>query len=192
MLKHDTLMLDATELDTPMGPLTVVTSEQGLHLLSFTTGMDDDALRKECGLRSAEIHRGAVRHDVAAALRAFFAGDARAVDGVPVVYRGTDFQESVWRALRAIPAGTTASYQELAAAIGRPTAVRAVARANATNRIAIVVPCHRVIGADGSLRGYAAGVERKAWLLRHEAEAVGAEVSAPPRVAAVPAGAAAG
>jgi methylated-DNA-[protein]-cysteine S-methyltransferase len=103
-----------------------------------------------------------------AALRAYFAGDLGAIDGLPVATGGTDFQRAVWAALREIPCGETRSYGELAQRIGHPTAVRAVGLANGANPVAVVVPCHRVIGADGSLTGYGAGIERKRWLLAHE------------------------
>ncbi len=98
----------------------------------------------------------------------YFNGD-RALFDVPLDLGGTPFQANVWRALRAIPLGATISYAELAARLGTPRAVRAVARANATNPVSLAVPCHRVIGKDGGLTGYAWGIERKAWLLAHEA-----------------------
>jgi methylated-DNA-[protein]-cysteine S-methyltransferase len=94
-----------------------------------------------------------------------------AIDGLAVAARGTDFQRSVWRALRRIPCGETTSYGALAQRIGRPTAVRAVGHANGANPVSIVVPCHRVIGSDGSLTGYGGGIERKRWLLAHEQRA---------------------
>jgi methylated-DNA-[protein]-cysteine S-methyltransferase len=103
-------------------------------------------------------------------LRRYFAGDVTAIDNLPVATAGTAFQREVWRALRDIPVGTTWSYAELAKRIGRPTAVRAVGLANGSNPIGIVVPCHRVIGANGSLTGYGGGMERKRWLLDHESE----------------------
>jgi methylated-DNA-[protein]-cysteine S-methyltransferase len=84
---------------------------------------------------------------------------------------GTPFQREVWRALRNIPCGTTVSYAKLAEQIGRPAAVRAVGLANGSNPVGVVVPCHRVIGANGSLTGYGGGIERKSWLLEHEASA---------------------
>jgi methylated-DNA-[protein]-cysteine S-methyltransferase len=105
---------------------------------------------------------------VAAAIDAYFAGDPRALNTLEVDAGGTTFQARVWAALRAIPAGSTLSYASIARAIGAPRAVRAVGSANAVNPVAIVVPCHRVIGDDGQLRGYAGGVERKEWLLAHE------------------------
>ena len=89
---------------------------------------------------------------------------------VPLLTPGTDFQRSVWSRLRAIPSGATRSYAEIAAEIGRPTAVRAVARANGDNRIAILIPCHRVIGSDGTLTGYGGGLWRKRRLLEIEQE----------------------
>jgi len=101
-------------------------------------------------------------------LAAYFAGDLKALRRIPVLLRGTPFLAAVWRELRRLRPGKTLSYKELARRVGRPTAVRAVARANACNKIALVVPCHRVIGSDGKLVGYSYGVERKAWLLRHE------------------------
>jgi methylated-DNA-[protein]-cysteine S-methyltransferase len=97
----------------------------------------------------------------------YFAGKRRAFD-LPLDPRGTEFQRSVWRALSAIPFGATRSYGEIAAALGRPSASRAVGAANGQNPISIIVPCHRVIGRDGSLTGYASGIARKEWLLRHE------------------------
>ena len=107
-----------------------------------------------------------------AALQAWFAGDLRAFDGLSITTGGTEFQRRVWAALRDIPAGETRSYGQLAAAIGQPTAVRAVGLANGANPVGIVTPCHRVIGAGGALTGYAGGVERKRWLLEHERAAV--------------------
>jgi methylated-DNA-[protein]-cysteine S-methyltransferase len=101
-------------------------------------------------------------------LAAYFAGDLFAVDAIETRTGGTPFQRAVWSALRPIPPGTTVSYGELARAIGRPAASRAVGAANGANPIAIVVPCHRVIGANRTLTGYGGGLARKAWLLEHE------------------------
>jgi methylated-DNA-[protein]-cysteine S-methyltransferase len=101
-------------------------------------------------------------------LQAYFDGDYAALDGIQVSLRGTPFQKRVWTALRAIPAGTTASYGEIAAKLGPPSVARAVGQANSRNPVAIVVPCHRVVGAGGSLTGYSGGLERKRWLLAHE------------------------
>jgi methylated-DNA-[protein]-cysteine S-methyltransferase len=102
------------------------------------------------------------------ALASYFAGGLGAIDRIEVATMGTQFQRDVWTALRAIRPGNTVSYGALAARIGRPKAVRAVGAANGANPISVVVPCHRVIGADASLTGYGGGIERKRWLLRHE------------------------
>jgi methylated-DNA-[protein]-cysteine S-methyltransferase len=101
-------------------------------------------------------------------LRAYFAGELLDFD-LPLAAAGTEFQQRVWQALGAIPYGATASYAAIARAIGSPTATRAVGAANGRNPIAIIVPCHRVIGKDGTLTGYGGGLARKQWLLRHEA-----------------------
>lgn len=102
------------------------------------------------------------------ALKSYFAGELRAIDTLPVKTAGTPFQRDVWRALRGIHCGSTVSYAKLAERIGRPTAVRAVGLANGSNPIGVVIPCHRVIGANGLLTGYGGGIERKRWLLEHE------------------------
>jgi len=101
-------------------------------------------------------------------MRAYFKCDIAAIDGLPVETAGTPFQRSVWRALRRIRRGTTISYAELARWIGKPRAVRAAGLANGQNPISIVVPCHRVIGSNGTLTGYGGGLPRKKWLLEHE------------------------
>ena len=120
----------------------------------------------------ATLTAGRAPEAVRGAVEAYFAGDARALDGLKVKTGGTAFQRSVWAALRDIPAGETRSYGQLAAAIGSPKAVRAAGLANGQNPIAVIVPCHRVIGANGTLTGYAGGLERKKWLLAHEAAAI--------------------
>jgi len=101
-------------------------------------------------------------------IAAYFEGDILALDSIPVQTGGTPFQRSVWTALRQTPAGKTMTYGQLARQIGSPGASRAVGMANGSNPIAIVVPCHRVIGADGTLTGYGGGLDRKRWLLAHE------------------------
>ena len=107
-------------------------------------------------------------HDV---LEAYFAGDVAALDALTVRAKGTPFQQEVWRRLREIPVGSTISYGELARRVGRPKAQRAVGMANASNPIALIVPCHRVIRTGGALGGYAFGLDYKRWLLTHEARA---------------------
>jgi methylated-DNA-[protein]-cysteine S-methyltransferase len=105
-------------------------------------------------------------------VRSYFAGDYHCLDTIPVSTGGTPFQQQVWFALRTIPPGKTITYGELAAKLGKPTAYRAVGGTNALNPIAIVLPCHRVVGANASLTGYAGGLERKQWLLEHERKAI--------------------
>lgn len=158
-------------LETPIGTMLVVTDAQGrLRALEWA----DHEPRM---LRLLRIHYGKERFVLEAgrapaalrgALEAYFHGDLSAIEGLPVATAGTDFQREVWAALRAIPAGETLSYGALARKIARPAAVRAVGLANGANPIGVVVPCHRVIGKDSSLTGYAGGVERKRWLLAHE------------------------
>jgi methylated-DNA-[protein]-cysteine S-methyltransferase len=105
------------------------------------------------------------------ALAHYFAGNLTAIDPVPVATGGTAFQREVWTALRGIRPGTTLTYGALAQKLGRPKSVRAVGLANGANPIAVVIPCHRVIGADASLTGYGGGIDRKRWLLTHEGAA---------------------
>lgn len=147
-------------VDTPLCPLTIASDGEGLTMLSMDGQGNARALVGDEGC-------DAVLAEAAAQLAAYFAGERRAFD-LPLTPRGSEFQKLVWAELTRIPFGETATYAEVARRIGRPSAVRAVARANATNPIGIVVPCHRVIGTDGKLRGYAGGLERKAWLLNHE------------------------
>jgi methylated-DNA-[protein]-cysteine S-methyltransferase len=114
---------------------------------------------------------------LSSALSAYFDGELSAIDRLTVATGGTEFQKSVWRALRAIPCGETISYATLAERVGRPKAVRAVGHANGDNPVSVVVPCHRVIGTSGSLTGYGGGIARKRWLLAHECQAQLAERS---------------
>jgi methylated-DNA-[protein]-cysteine S-methyltransferase len=118
---------------------------------------DDLELLPACGDSRARL-----------ALEAYFEGDLRTIEMIDTRTCGTHFQQRVWAALREIPCGTTVSYGQLATLIGKPAAVRAVGAANGANPIPIVVPCHRVIGADASLTGFGGGLERKRWLLAHE------------------------
>lgn len=162
-------MFTLSRLSSPLAYLLAITAPDGtLHALDFA----DFAERMH--RLFARHHPGAAFTEgpppaaLSAAVAAYFAGDVAALDSVPVAGIGSDFQRRVWAALRQIPAGETRSYGQLAAAIGQPSASRAVGLANGANPIGIVVPCHRVIGTGGALTGYAGGVERKAWLLRHE------------------------
>jgi methylated-DNA-[protein]-cysteine S-methyltransferase len=131
-----------------------------------------------------ELSAGRTPDVIREALLAYLRGDLRALDAIEVATGGTAFQREIWGALRQIPAGATVSYGELAARLGRPKAVRAVGLANGANPIGVVVPCHRVIGANRSLTGYGGGLPRKRWLLEHEGvrfEADGLTVAQPRR-----------
>jgi methylated-DNA-[protein]-cysteine S-methyltransferase len=155
---------------SPVSPLLLVTDDAGqLRALDFA---EHEArlrrlLRAHYGDEFA-LTEGRAPTAIIAALDRYFAGDLEALADVPTATAGTPFQRDVWRALRAIPAGTTISYGRLAQQVGRPRASRAVGAANGCNPIAIVVPCHRVIGASGTLTGYAGGLAHKQWLLDHE------------------------
>lgn len=153
----------------PVAGLMLVTDDEGrlraLDFIDFEERMRR-LLARHYGV--VDLVEGEAPAAIIAALDGYFAGDLAALDGVPVATGGTEFQKSVWAALRAIPAGETRGYGALAAALGKPGAARAVGLANGLNPVGIVVPCHRVIGATGALTGYAGGVERKRWLLRHE------------------------
>lgn len=163
------LLMD--RIDTPLGELFVVADEDG-NLRSTVWADHETRLRPSLELHYGKngftLQPGRNPSGLTEAIRRYFAGDLAAIDTLPVQTAGTPFQREVWRALREIPCGTTVSYAALAGRIGRPNAVRAVGLANGSNPIGIVVPCHRVIGSDGSLTGYGGGIERKRWLLRHE------------------------
>ena len=150
-----------THLQSPLGPVLVM-SENGmltrLYLDCDEVPAGDDWIEDRDSFSA-----------VADQLDAYWRGDLKAFD-VPMDPVGTDFQKSVWNALREIPYGTTVTYGAIADAIGKPRAVRAVGRANGSNPIAVIVPCHRVIGANGSLTGYAGGLEKKRRLLDLESQ----------------------
>lgn len=155
---------------SPVGTLLLVSSGDGVLRALDYEAFEARMLRLlALHYRRFELAPTAPTRSFANSLQAYFAGEHAALDRLPTATSGTAFQRAVWQALRAIPAGTTLSYGALAARLGRPSASRAVGLANGSNPIAIVVPCHRVIGADGSLTGYAGGTERKRWLLAHEA-----------------------
>jgi methylated-DNA-[protein]-cysteine S-methyltransferase len=158
-------------IETPIGKMLVASDRDGnlravdwvdhearmLRLLALHYG--------ENGFRLEPNHNA---NSPADAISSYFAGELEAINALPVKTGGTPFQREVWRALRKVRCGTTISYAQLAERICRPAAVRAVGLANGSNPVGIVVPCHRVIGSDGSLTGYGGGIERKRWLLDHE------------------------
>ncbi len=154
--------------DSPLGPLLIAATDKGICRLTF--GEDESALRKRFPNASIEPDDGTIAPWVAGALTAIHE-PARAPD-LPVDVRGTVFQERVWAELRNIPLGQTRSYAQIAAAIGTPGAVRAVGTANGANPVSVIVPCHRVIRADGSLGGYGGGLPNKVKLLSAEGVAM--------------------
>lgn len=151
-------------LPTPVGPLSIVSDDRE-HLRAIYWDVDVSGLEQRL---HADLVDTRDAGGFTSALADYFSGRLDAIDHLAVFASGTPFQKQVWTALRTIPLGTTISYRQLAERIGRPAAVRAVGTANGSNPISIVVPCHRVIGADNSLTGYGGGLERKAWLLQHE------------------------
>lgn len=146
-----------TSVETPIGPFHVFGDDAGLRASGFVTaGPEPGPL--------AEVDPFAA----GAAFAAYFAGDLDALAGLPLAPRGTEFQQTVWAALRAIPVGHTITYTELAERIGKPSATRAVGTANGRNPLGVIIPCHRVVAIGGKLGGYAGGLPRKRWLLAHE------------------------
>lgn len=169
------MKLDLTLMDSPIGPLTLIADGDTLVGVDLHGHHGEDSgvvrhlarhLERKHGALTFTPHADAA--GAASRLRAYFAGDIDALAQQPVRTYGTDFQCEIWRALTTIPAGTTWTYAHLAQAVGRPQAVRAAGAANGANPVSLFVPCHRVIGADGTLWGYGGGLERKAWLLNHE------------------------
>jgi O-6-methylguanine DNA methyltransferase len=144
--------LDVVQLDTPIGWFRCLSAGGVVREARFVDAS---------GTRVDDV-------DLADALSAYFAGDVAAISRLPVEASGTSFQHKVWDALRRIPPGATASYTDIAHEIAVPGASRAVGTANASNPVAVIVPCHRVVRADGTLGGYGGGIERKRWLLDHE------------------------
>jgi len=168
-------VLKGNFITTPLGDMLALADDEYLHMLEFCDLANLEArLIKLKRLTPITVQfarkgleSGGILAQLEAELSAYFAGKSPEFS-VKCAFSGTDFSKEVWSFLRKIPVATTCSYAEQAAAVGRPKAYRAVARANSQNRIAIIVPCHRVIGADGSLTGYAGGLQRKRWLLAHE------------------------
>lgn len=175
MAKPSTTLYQTT-IDSPIGDILLVTDSNVLVSLDYA-GYEHRMMRlleKRYGaFNLVETTKGRNEpsqfpHDIVLSLQAYLAGNLAAIDNIAVNPGGTKFQNTVWHALRSIPPGSVMSYGALARQLGNPAAVRAVGTTNSLNPISIVLPCHRVIGANGSITGYAGGIERKRWLLEHE------------------------
>jgi methylated-DNA-[protein]-cysteine S-methyltransferase len=157
------------DVPSPIGTVRLVARSNGvLCSIDFTDNWDSSRRRLETRFGGFVVKKDRSLFGHVARLKRYLAGDVRALDRVKVDPGGSTFQRKVWSALRKVPPGKTISYGALAERIGAPGAARAVGAANRTNPIPIIIPCHRVIGADGALTGYAGGLHRKKWLLRHE------------------------
>ena len=170
MTPDSQVLLNFSTIETPIGDLTLATDPDGaLRMAEFS----DCEHRMERWLRRRGAAAGGrmmtpAPADTAAAFVAYFAGDIPALGAIPVALDGTPFQNMVWSELRLIEPGRTFSYAAFANKLGRPQSARAVGHANGANPLSIVVPCHRLVGADGALTNYGGGIERKRWLLDHE------------------------
>ena len=153
-------------VETPLGMMYLAIRDGALREAGFVetwarpvVSPDDAAEREDLSAAAAQVRD---------AVSAYFAGDVEALDRIEINPDGTDFQRAVWQAIREVPAGQTASYQEIASAVGKPAAYRAVGTATGRNPVGIAVPCHRIVRSDGGLGGYGGGLHRKVWFLDHE------------------------
>ena len=162
------MLLDYDEFASPIGRILFASDGAAVCALDFAgyESRMNHLLTRRFGV--FEFRRGQDPLNLKARLVQYFDGDVHALEATPVKTGGSSFQEEVWSTLRKIPAGATWTYGQLAERLGRPQAARAVGHANSLNPVAIIVPCHRVIGSSAKLTGYAGGLERKQWLLRHE------------------------
>ncbi|WP_018185307.1 methylated-DNA--[protein]-cysteine S-methyltransferase [Kaistia granuli] len=159
-------------IPTPIGDMLLTADADGFLRAADFVGCEarlSRLLDRRLGDGGYVLAGGAVPTAISGALRDYFAGSIAAIDGIAVKSGGTPFQQDVWQALRAIPPGSPLAYGRLSDQLGRPRSPRAVGHANGANPICVVVPCHRLVGADGALTGYSGGTDRKRWLLDHEA-----------------------
>ena len=173
------MRLFRTTLLTPLGDMLALSSDEGLCALEFTTVRGPASGEDRQSRLNARLARWFPPHEIVDRetptiartrgwLTAYFAGTAATLDDLPLDMRGAPFEKRVWLALQTIPPGQTTSYGAIAHALGSVRASRAVGAANGANPVAIIVPCHRVIGSSGSLTGYGGGLDRKTWLIDHE------------------------
>lgn len=163
-------MIKVINIETPLGEMIAAATKDGICLLEFIDRRSDaDLIEPVAKILDSEVKEGSNKHlrSLKKQLREYFKGKRKEFS-VPLITPGSDFQQAVWKNLLKIPFGTTKSYGEQARDLKNIKSARAVAQANSSNRIAILIPCHRIIGSDGSLVGYGGGLERKKWLLNHE------------------------
>ena len=163
-MQSDVLIFSRRTCEAPFGVVTVIGSNFGIRFVMFSNDAHPKPLEK-LHISDTDIHDSV--NDAVIQLDEYFAGSRRDFE-LPLDLQGTEFQVAAWRALADIPYGHTASYGQQAASIGRPKAVRAIGGANGRNPVGIVLPCHRIVGADGSLTGFGGGIAVKKWLLDHE------------------------
>jgi methylated-DNA-[protein]-cysteine S-methyltransferase len=178
------MILLASTVATPLGPLTVVVEDGTVRAASFTEHGEEIRQRLDPDGRRAELRQVRDLGQATAAVRAYFDGDLEAFDGLPVRQAGNPYFQAAWTAMRAVPAGTTVSYRELAGRVGDPGTARAAGFACASNQAVLIVPCHRVIRSDGTLGDYFYGLDVKRWLLRHEGVDEGLPLEVEPPLAA--------
>jgi methylated-DNA-[protein]-cysteine S-methyltransferase len=173
------MQLFRATIPTPLGDMLALASAEGLCALEFTSVQGANRGQERLTRLEARLRRWFPPHEIVEAetapiarargwLSAYFEGAGAEIRDIPLDMRGAPFEARVWEALRAIPPGATTSYGAIAQALGRAGASRAVGAANGANPVAIIVPCHRVIGSTGSLTGYGGGLDRKTWLIEHE------------------------
>lgn len=167
-------LLKAAKLETPLGPMLAIGDDKALFLLEFLDLRDLSSYMEPIRRQNVVIVPGESSSitQIKSELQAYFSKKLTSFN-TPLSTTGTPFQIQVWEELKCIPYGETRSYADVAATLGKPSHFRAVARANATNRFAILIPCHRVINANGGIGGYGGGLVRKEWLLRHEKKLTG-------------------
>ena len=163
-MQSDVLIFSRRTCEAPFGVVTVIGSNFGIRFVMFSNDAHPKPLEK-LHISDTDIHDSV--NDAVIQLDEYFAGSRRDFE-LPLDLQGTEFQVAAWNALADIPYGHTASYGQQAASIGRPKAVRAIGGANGRNPVGIVLPCHRIVGADGSLTGFGGGIAVKKWLLDHE------------------------
>jgi methylated-DNA-[protein]-cysteine S-methyltransferase len=160
--------VDLGTIDSPVGKLTIAAQGESVCLVHFGAATAAVKASLAAWYPDSEVAAAKDPGGAVGVLKRYFDGDLDSLDEIAVDLHGTPFQRSVWTALRSVKAGTTLSYSQLAERVGAPSAVRAVGAANGANPVAVILPCHRIIGSNGSLTGYGGGLERKRWLLDHE------------------------